>query len=42
MRAVEPQVIAPQHGGILFRPDDINFLLEYFSHMNGVGIDGVE
>jgi flavorubredoxin len=42
MRAVDPRVIAPQHGGILRRSEDINFLLEYFSRMTGVGIDGVE
>jgi flavorubredoxin len=38
---LDVEVIAPQHGSVLTRKKDIEFLIERLSALKGVGIDGI-
>lgn len=37
---LDPSLIAPQHGSVVDRKEDIALLVERLSHLRGVGIDG--
>lgn len=39
---LDVQVIAPQHGSVLTRKKDIDFLVGRLGALKGVGIDGIE
>ena len=41
IRKVKPKMIAPQHGSIIHKPDDIEFILKKLEETNDIGIDGI-
>jgi flavorubredoxin len=41
IRKINPKMIAPQHGSILSKPEDIDFVLKKLEETDNIGIDGV-
>lgn len=41
IRAVQARIIAPQHGSIWHRPEDVAYLLNRLASLEDVGIDGI-
>ncbi|MEO5345498.1 MAG: MBL fold metallo-hydrolase [Magnetococcus sp. YQC-9] len=41
VQAIEPEIVAPQHGALLANPDDIALVTSRLAALNDVGIDGV-
>lgn len=39
IKQIPAEIIAPQHGCIIYKREDIDYLLEIFSKLNNVGID---
>lgn len=39
--ALRPKMIAPQHGSVIHREQDISFIVDAFMRLSNVGIDGV-
>ncbi|MBF0124180.1 MAG: MBL fold metallo-hydrolase [Magnetococcales bacterium] len=41
IEGIQPTMIAPQHGSILYRPEDIRYAIDRLRSMNDIGIDGI-